>query len=57
MRTSFITYVLMAMLSFCVVGLLALALWPIVDLIVDGFKLISALLAGDTATIGSLVGK
>ena len=57
MRTSFITYVLMAMLSFCTVGLLALALWPIVDLILDGFKLISALLAGDTSTIGSLVGK
>lgn len=57
MRSSVAGYVLLAMLSFCTVGLLALALWPIVDLILDGFKLISAMLAGDTSTIGSLIGK
>lgn len=57
MRSSFIGYVLIAMLSFCLVGLLLLALSPILELILDGVKLIGALLAGDASHLGSLISK
>ena len=56
-HTGMIEYVLIAFIVAVAVLSLALALSPIISLILDGFKLIGALLAGDASTIGSLVGK
>lgn len=46
MNTSLIGYVLLALLSFCFISLAAIALWPIIDLILEGAKLVGLLLAG-----------
>ena len=54
-RISALEYVLMALIAIAAVFLLVAGLSPILSLIIDGFKLASALLSGDAAAIGSLL--
>lgn len=54
-RISTLEYALMIVVAVAGVLVLVAALSPIFSLIIDGFKLASALLSGDTAAIGSLL--
>lgn len=52
---STLEYMLIAIVVFASVLTLLAALWPILGLIMDGFKLLSAVFSGDLSGIGSLI--